>query len=150
MAATIEAARGAFPGRRLVLAFQPHRFTRTRDCFEDFVKVLSGVDALVLADVYSAGEARITSYNVCYTKLLRTTLLWGDLRNLYVWVTLLVTLGFGAVGWVDDWRKVVHRDPKGLASRWKYLWTSVIALAGALILGLTADTPAQTERNNFV
>jgi len=74
-----------------------------------------------------------------------TTLLWGDLRNLYVWVTLIVTLGFGAVGWVDDWRKVVHRDPKGLASRWKYLWTSVIALAGALILGLTADTPAQTE-----
>jgi len=61
MAATIEAARGAFPGRRLVLAFQPHRFTRTRDCFEDFVKVLSGVDALVLADVYSAGEAPIVA-----------------------------------------------------------------------------------------
>ncbi len=73
-----------------------------------------------------------------------TTLLWGDLRNLYVWVTLLVTLGFGAVGWVDDWRKVVHRDPKGLASRWKYLWTSVIAIAGALILALTATDPAQT------
>jgi len=61
MAATIEAARGAFPGRRLVLAFQPHRFTRTRDCFEDFVKVLSGVDTLVLADVYSAGEAPIVA-----------------------------------------------------------------------------------------
>lgn len=61
MAATIEAARGAFPGRRLVLAFQPHRFTRTRDCFEDFVKVLSGVDALVLADVYAAGEAPIVA-----------------------------------------------------------------------------------------
>ena len=61
MAATIEAARGAFPGRRLVLAFQPHRFTRTRDCFEDFVKVLSSVDALVLADVYSAGEAPIVA-----------------------------------------------------------------------------------------
>ncbi len=59
-------------------------------------------------------------------------------------MTLLVTLGFGAVGWVDDWRKVVHRDPKGLASRWKYLWTSVIALAGALVLGLTATDPAQT------
>ena len=73
-----------------------------------------------------------------------TTLLWGDLRNHYVWVTLLVTLGFGAVGWVDDWRKVVHRDPKGLASRWKYLWTSVFALAGALVLGLTATDPAQT------
>jgi UDP-N-acetylmuramate--alanine ligase len=59
MAATIAAARGAFPGRRLVLAFQPHRYTRTRDCFEDFVKVLSTVDALVLADVYPAGEAPI-------------------------------------------------------------------------------------------
>ncbi|MCW5592644.1 MAG: UDP-N-acetylmuramate--L-alanine ligase [Burkholderiales bacterium] len=61
MAATIAAARGAFPGRRLVLAFQPHRFTRTRDLFEDFVRVLSSVDALVLADVYPAGEAPIVA-----------------------------------------------------------------------------------------
>lgn len=61
MAATLAAARGAFPGRRLVLAFQPHRYTRTRDCFEDFVKVLSTVDALVLADVYAAGEAPIVA-----------------------------------------------------------------------------------------
>ncbi|MFV0662501.1 UDP-N-acetylmuramate--L-alanine ligase [Denitromonas sp.] len=61
MAATIEAARGAFPGRRLVLAFQPHRYTRTRDCFEDFVKVLSTVDALVLAEVYAAGEAPVVA-----------------------------------------------------------------------------------------
>ena len=61
MAATIAAARGAFPGRRLVLAFQPHRFTRTRDCFEDFVKVLSTVDVLLLADVYAAGEAPIVA-----------------------------------------------------------------------------------------
>ena len=74
-----------------------------------------------------------------------TVLLWGDLRNHYVWVTLMVTIGFGAVGWVDDWRKVVHRDPKGLPSRWKYLWTSVIALAAALVLALTATEPAQTE-----
>ncbi|MDR0564997.1 MAG: UDP-N-acetylmuramate--L-alanine ligase [Azoarcus sp.] len=61
MAATLAAARGAFPGRRLVLAFQPHRYTRTRDCFEDFVKVLSGVDVLLLADVYAAGEAPIVA-----------------------------------------------------------------------------------------
>jgi UDP-N-acetylmuramate--alanine ligase len=61
MAATIAAARGAFPGRRLVLAFQPHRYTRTRDCFEDFVRVLSSVDALVLADVYAAGEPPIVA-----------------------------------------------------------------------------------------
>jgi UDP-N-acetylmuramate--alanine ligase len=61
MAATLAAARGAFPGRRLLLAFQPHRYTRTRDCFEDFVKVLNGVDALVLAEVYSAGEQAIVA-----------------------------------------------------------------------------------------
>ena len=61
MAATVAATRGAFPGRRLVLAFQPHRYTRTRDCFEDFVKVLAGVDTLVLAEVYAAGEAPIVA-----------------------------------------------------------------------------------------
>jgi UDP-N-acetylmuramate--alanine ligase len=61
MAATLAAARGAFPGRRLVLAFQPHRYTRTRDCFEDFVKVLSTVDTLLLAEIYAAGEAPIVA-----------------------------------------------------------------------------------------
>ena len=59
MKATLEAVRGAFPGRRVLVAFQPHRYTRTRDCFEDFVKVLSSVEALVLADVYPAGETPI-------------------------------------------------------------------------------------------
>jgi UDP-N-acetylmuramate--alanine ligase len=61
MKATLEAVRGAFPGRRLVLAFQPHRYTRTRDLFEDFVKVLCSVDALVLAEVYAAGESPIVA-----------------------------------------------------------------------------------------
>ncbi|MBA3032778.1 MAG: UDP-N-acetylmuramate--L-alanine ligase [Gammaproteobacteria bacterium] len=61
MAATLAAARGAFPGRRIVLAFQPHRYTRTRDCFEDFVKVLSAADALLLAEVYPAGETPIVA-----------------------------------------------------------------------------------------
>jgi UDP-N-acetylmuramate--alanine ligase len=61
MAATLAAARGAFPGRRLVLAFQPHRFTRTRDCFEDFVKVIGQADAVLLAEVYAAGEAPIVA-----------------------------------------------------------------------------------------
>ena len=61
MAATIAAARGAFPGRRLVLAFQPHRYTRTRDCFEDFARVLSSVDALLLTEVYAAGESPIVA-----------------------------------------------------------------------------------------
>ena len=61
MAAVVAAARGAFPGRRLVLAFQPHRYTRTRDCFEDFVKVMSTADAVLLAEVYAAGEAPIVA-----------------------------------------------------------------------------------------
>ncbi|MFM2187431.1 MAG: UDP-N-acetylmuramate--L-alanine ligase [Burkholderiaceae bacterium] len=61
MAAVIEAARGAFPGRRLVLAFQPHRYTRTRDCFEDFVKVLGTADAVLLTEVYAAGEQPIVA-----------------------------------------------------------------------------------------
>ncbi|MCX8005371.1 MAG: UDP-N-acetylmuramate--L-alanine ligase [Burkholderiaceae bacterium] len=61
MAATIAAARGAFPGRRLLLVFQPHRYTRTRDCFEDFVTVLSAADALLLTEVYAAGEAPIVA-----------------------------------------------------------------------------------------
>jgi UDP-N-acetylmuramate--alanine ligase len=61
MAATLAAARGAFPGRRLLLAFQPHRYTRTRDCFEDFVRVLSSVDALLLTEVYAAGEPPIVA-----------------------------------------------------------------------------------------
>ncbi|MCZ8256994.1 MAG: UDP-N-acetylmuramate--L-alanine ligase [Polaromonas sp.] len=61
MAATLAAARGAFPGRRLVLAFQPHRYTRTRDCFEDFVKVIGNADAVLLSEVYAAGEAPIVA-----------------------------------------------------------------------------------------
>ena len=61
MAATLAAARGAFPGRRLVLAFQPHRYTRTRDCFEDFVKVMGQADAVLLAEVYAAGEAPVVA-----------------------------------------------------------------------------------------
>ena len=59
MAATLAAARGAFPGQRLVLAFQPHRYTRTRDCFEDFIQVLGGADAVLLTEVYAAGEAPV-------------------------------------------------------------------------------------------
>jgi UDP-N-acetylmuramate--alanine ligase len=61
LAATLEAARGAFPGRRLVLAFQPHRYTRTRDCFEDFIKVITQFDAVLLAEVYAAGEEPIVA-----------------------------------------------------------------------------------------
>ena len=74
-----------------------------------------------------------------------TTLLWGDLTNRYVWVLLIVTLGFGMIGWYDDWRKVVYRDPKGLASRWKYFWQLVIGMTVAVYLAMTATVPAQLE-----
>ncbi|MBI2312740.1 MAG: phospho-N-acetylmuramoyl-pentapeptide-transferase [Betaproteobacteria bacterium] len=74
-----------------------------------------------------------------------TTLLWADLRNRYVWVVLLTTLGYGVIGWVDDWRKVVHRNPKGLAARAKFFWQSVIALVAAWYLAYTANLPVQTE-----
>ncbi|MFN6101048.1 MAG: phospho-N-acetylmuramoyl-pentapeptide-transferase [Burkholderiales bacterium] len=63
-----------------------------------------------------------------------STLLWVDLSNRFVWIVLLVTLGFGAIGWVDDWRKVVHKDPEGMRSGEKYLWQSVIGLLAALYL----------------
>ena len=77
--------------------------------------------------------------------IILTTLLWADLSSRYVWATLVTLVGFGIVGWVDDWRKVVHRDPKGLASRWKYFWQSVIAIIVALWLAYSAHLPAQTE-----
>ena len=63
-----------------------------------------------------------------------STLLWFDLSNRFVWIVLLVTLGFGAIGWVDDWRKVVHKDPEGMRSREKYAWQSVIGLVAAFYL----------------
>ncbi|GEK71704.1 MULTISPECIES: phospho-N-acetylmuramoyl-pentapeptide-transferase [Halomonas] len=74
-----------------------------------------------------------------------STLLWGDLRNHYVWVVLAVTLGFGAIGWVDDYRKVVEKNPRGLPARWKYFWQSVIGLAAAVILYVTAASPVETS-----
>ena len=62
------------------------------------------------------------------------TLLWADLSNRFVWIVMLVTLGFGAIGWVDDWRKVVRKDPEGMRSREKYFWQSLIGLMAALYL----------------
>jgi UDP-N-acetylmuramate--alanine ligase len=82
MAATLAAARGAYPGRRLLLAFQPHRYTRTRDLFEDFVKVLSTVDELVLADVYPAGEAPIVAADG--RSLARAVRLGGKVEPIFV------------------------------------------------------------------
>jgi phospho-N-acetylmuramoyl-pentapeptide-transferase len=74
-----------------------------------------------------------------------TTLLWGELTNRFIWVVLVVTLGFGAIGWVDDYRKVVYRNPKGLSARAKFFWQTVIGLGAALFLAFSTDLPAQTE-----
>ena len=74
-----------------------------------------------------------------------STLLWADLSNLYMWVALLVTGLFGAVGWVDDYRKVVERDSRGLPARWKYLWQSVIGVSAALFLYFVVDVPVTTQ-----
>ena len=74
-----------------------------------------------------------------------STLLWSDLSNRYVWVVLLATFSFGAIGWVDDYRKVVERNSRGLPARWKYLWQSVAGLGVATLLYVTAQTPAETE-----
>ena len=82
MTATLAAARGAFPGRRLVLAFQPHRYTRTRDCFEDFVRVLTTVDVLLLAEVYPAGEAPIVAADG--RALVRAIRVTGALEPIFV------------------------------------------------------------------
>jgi UDP-N-acetylmuramate--alanine ligase len=95
MAATIAAARGSFPGRRLVLAFQPHRYTRTRDLFEDFVKVLSTVDALVLTDVYPAGEAPIVAADG--RALARAVRVAGKIEPVFVEAVADVPAALGAL-----------------------------------------------------
>jgi phospho-N-acetylmuramoyl-pentapeptide-transferase len=75
-----------------------------------------------------------------------TTLLWGDLTNAFLWVVLLVTMAFGAIGWIDDYRKVVHRNPKGLSAKAKFFWQSLIGLGAACALAwLARGTPALTE-----
>ena len=74
-----------------------------------------------------------------------STLLWSDLSNRFVWVVLVVTMGFGAVGWVDDYRKVVFKDPKGMASREKYFWQSLIGLVAAVYLAFSVSAPSNSQ-----
>jgi len=74
-----------------------------------------------------------------------STLLWADLDNRYVWIVLLTTLAFGVIGLVDDYRKLVLRDPRGMPARWKYLWQTVAGFAAAIALYVTAGSPAETE-----
>ena len=74
-----------------------------------------------------------------------TTLLWADLANRFVWVVLIVTLGFGWVGWVDDYRKVVHRNPKGMSAKEKYFWQSLIGIGAALYLAFAIAAPTTDQ-----
>jgi phospho-N-acetylmuramoyl-pentapeptide-transferase len=73
-----------------------------------------------------------------------TTLLWGDLSSRYVWIALLVTLAFGAIGWVDDYLKITQANARGLPARWKYFWQSVAGVVAAAVLYSGASTPAET------
>ncbi len=124
MAATLAAARGAFPGRRLVLSFQPHRYTRTRDCFEDFVKVIGEADAVLLAEVYAAGEAPIVAADG--RSLARALRVAGKLEPVFVddiaampqaildnarAGDVVMCMGAGSIGWVPA--KVVELTGSG-------------------------------------
>lgn len=82
--------------------------------------------------------------------VLLSVLLWGDLRNRYVWLVLAVMLAFGAIGWLDDWIKIVKRDPNGLKSRWKYLLQSIFGLAAGVFLYMTADPTVPAATTFFV
>src|SRR5690606_21092004 len=84
------------------------------------------------------------------TTVLISVLLWGDLRNRYVWLVLVVMLCFGAIGWYDDWIKIAKRDPNGLKSRWKYLLQSLFGLAAGLFLYFTADPTVSASTTFFV
>lgn len=70
-----------------------------------------------------------------------STLLWADLSNRFIWVVLIVTFGFGAVGWVDDWRKVVYRNPKGLSARAKFFWQTMVGLIAAVYISFSISAP---------
>ena len=74
-----------------------------------------------------------------------STLLWGDLSNRYVWVVLIVTLLFGIVGWIDDYKKIVHKDTRGLIARYKYFWQSVIGFGAAVYLYMSAQSVQETQ-----
>jgi len=81
--------------------------------------------------------------------ILITTLLWADLSNRFVWVVLVVTFGFGAIGWIDDYRKVVKNNPKGLSPRAKFFWQSLIGLAAATYLAFAVSAPSTAKVLEF-
>ena len=127
MAAVIEAARGAFPGQRLVLAFQPHRYTRTRDCFEDFVQVMSRADAVLLAEVYSAGEAPIVAADG--RALARAVRLAGAIEP--VFVADIAALSQAICQTVRDGDVVITMGAGSIAQVPAQVSAQLVAIAGA-------------------
>src|SRR6266571_1454614 len=95
--------------------------------------VLATLTALTLSFV--AGPALIL------IAMAVTTLLWADLHNRFVWIVMVVTLGFGIIGWVDDWRKVVQRNPKGLSAKAKFFWQSLIGIVAAIYIVFSISAP---------
>lgn len=79
------------------------------------------------------------------TAIAISTLLWSKLTDRYVWIVLVVTLAFGLIGWVDDYRKLIRKDPRGLPGKWKYFWQSIVGFAAAVFLYHIAQTPAETD-----
>ncbi|MDF2867414.1 MAG: mraY [Gammaproteobacteria bacterium] len=77
--------------------------------------------------------------------IILSVLLWGNLSNRYLWLVLIVTLGFGLIGWVDDYRKLVLKNSRGLSARWKYFWQTIIGVNAAWFLFITAQTPVETQ-----
>ena len=145
MAATLDAARGAFPGRRLVLAFQPHRYSRTRDCFEDFVRVLSTVDVLLLTEVYAAGEAAVQAADG--RSLARAIRVAGRVEPVFVEDVerlpasllevvrdgdVVITMGAGSIGSVPTRLTLASQAQDGLKS----VTTSQPSVADPMISGL--------------
>ena len=74
-----------------------------------------------------------------------STLLWGDLTNRYIWVTLLTTVSFGIIGWIDDYQKLILKNSRGMPAKWKYFWQSLVALIAAIYLFMSAHRPAETQ-----
>ena len=78
-----------------------------------------------------------------------SVLLWADLKNRFVWIVLVVTLGFGAIGWFDDWRKVVYRDPQGMPAREKYFWQSLLGVGAAIWLAFAVPAESGSQALSY-
>ena len=107
--------------------------------------ILGALTSLFIALLVGTSLIRSLSGLLILISIAFSTLCWADLTNRFIWVVFLVTMLFGVVGWVDDYRKIVRQDPVGLAPRWKYFWQSLIGLSAAWFLFTTAQVPNETR-----